>query len=90
MMIRLTAAAVLLLAAGPALADKAAADKCAAGLAPDAKAIYTASAPEFAAAPDGKAVVKAKTQALVKAGTVSMGGARSAAMAAGGCLKLLK
>lgn len=90
MKIRLTVAAVLALVAGPALADKAAADKCAAGLAPDAKAIYASAAPEFASAPDARALVKSKTQALVKAGTVSMGNARTAATAAGGCLKLLK
>ncbi len=90
MKIRLTIAAILALVAGPALADRAAADKCAAGLAPDAKAVYASAAPEFAGAPDPRALLKSKTQALVKAGTVSMGSARSAATAAAGCLKMLK
>ena len=54
----------------PAFADAGAATACAAGLSPAAKAIYDAAAPEFASAADPRALVKAKTIDLVKAGTV--------------------
>jgi membrane fusion protein, multidrug efflux system len=64
-----------------------AADACAAGLPPEAKAIYAAAAPEFAASADPRALVKAKVADLVKAGAVQRDSARSSAMAAGACLR---
>ena len=85
-----SALGLVVLAASPALADQAAAGKCAAGLAPDAKAIYTAAAPQFAASTDPRGLLKDTTRSLITAGTVSMGNARSAAEAAAACLKLLK
>ncbi len=66
-----------------------AADACAAGLAAEAKAIYDAAAPEFAASADPRALVKAKVVDLVKAGAVQRDSARSSATAAGGCLAQL-
>ncbi len=91
MMTRLFSALALAgLLTAPALADQAAADACAAGLSPDARAVYTAAAPGFASASDPRALLKDKTRGLVKAGTVSMGNARAAAQAAATCLMKLK
>ncbi|MFS8036060.1 hypothetical protein ACI7BZ_03685 [Xanthobacter sp. AM11] len=86
----LLASAALALWASPTLADKAAADKCAAGLGGDAKAIYAAAAPGFPAAQDPRALITEKTKALVQAGTVSAMAARGAAEAAGGCLMQMR
>lgn len=86
----LLAGATLGTLAVPALADQAAADKCAAGLGDEAKAIYAAAAPQFASAADPKALVADTTKGLVRSGTVSMGSARSSAEAAGGCLMKLR
>lgn len=87
----LTAAFVLSVAfTVPALADKAAADKCAANLGTDAKAVYAAAAPGFASAADPRALVTEKTKALVTSGAISMGNARPAAEAAGTCLTQLR
>jgi len=66
-----------------------AADACAAGLPAEAKAIYDAAAPEFAASADPRALVKARVVDLVKAGAVQRDSARSSGMAAGGCLAQL-
>lgn len=88
MMKTILASAALLLAfgAGPALADRAAADACAAGLNAEAKAIYDAS---IGAVGSGslKSVVTNSTKSLVAAGTVSKGTARASATAAGACLQ---
>lgn len=84
------ALAILATCIAPAFADKATADKCAAGLDGDAKAIYAASAPSFAGTSDPKALITEKTKALVMAGNVSMGNARGAAEAAGGCLMQMR
>ena len=62
---------------------------CAAGLSPEAKAIYDAAAPEFASSTDPRAVVRSKAADLVKAGTVQRDGARASAMAARDCLTQL-
>jgi len=62
---------------------------CAAGLPPEAKAIYAAAAPEFASSADPRALVRAKVADLVKAGTVQRDSARSSAMAARDCLAQL-
>ncbi|MFG1345387.1 hypothetical protein V5F59_10870 [Xanthobacter autotrophicus DSM 431] len=76
--------------ASPALADQATADKCAANLDADAKAIYVATAPGFASASDPRGLVADKTKALVISGAVPRGTARAAAEAAGTCLTKLK
>jgi hypothetical protein len=80
---------VFALAPGVALADKAAADACAAKLTAKPKLIYDVSYPKIATAtiPD---VLKAETTKLVQAGQVSRAEARPAAEAAGACLKLAK
>ncbi|MFG1431464.1 hypothetical protein V5F44_04640 [Xanthobacter sp. V2C-8] len=77
-----------LLAAGPALADKPAADRCAAKLPPDAHAIYAASAPKLVPGADGRAVVTEETRKLVLGGQLDFNRAHDAAMAAAGCLML--
>jgi len=81
-------AASLLLAAGPALADKAAADRCAAKLSPEARAIYTASAPKLVPGADGRAIVTEETRRLVLAGQLDFNKAQDTAMAAANCLML--
>ena len=88
MMKTILASAGLLLAigAGPALADRAAADACAAGLNAEAKAIYDASIGSIGGG-NLKGVVTDATKSLVAAGTVSKSTARSSAMAAGACLQ---
>lgn len=65
------------------------ADACAAGLSPEAKAIYVAAAPGFAAAADPRAFVRGKVVDLVKAGTVQQATARASAGEARGCLAQL-
>lgn len=86
----MTAAVLSLAFAAPALADQAAADKCAANLGADAKAIYAATAPGFAGAADPRALITDRTKALVQAGTVPMGNARGAAESAVTCLTQLR
>ncbi|WP_127089760.1 hypothetical protein [Aquabacter cavernae] len=89
MFVRLTTAAALCLTATVALADRPAADKCAAGLNADGQSIYAASAAQVTPGADVRAVVKSATETLVRSGSVSMGNARPAAEAAGKCLVLI-
>ncbi len=84
-----SAALVLALGSASAFADKAAADACAAGLAPDAKAIYAASIGSVGSG-DLKSIVTTSTKSLVEAGTIARGTARDSAMAAGQCLEQAK
>lgn len=79
----------LSLLAGPALADQAAATKCAAGLDANAKAVYSAAAPGFADADDKRGYVTGKVRGLVMSGALSRDAARPAAEAAGTCLAKL-
>lgn len=74
------------LVAAPAFADKASADRCAAKLEPEARAIYTASAPLLVPGADGRAVVTEQTRKLVLSGKVSHLSAAESAQAAAGCL----
>ncbi len=67
-----------------------AASACAAHLPAEAEAIDDAAAPEFAAAADLRALVKAKVVVLVKAGTIRRSSARSSARVACDCLKMLR
>ncbi len=76
-------ALLALLSCRAAFADVGSANACAAGLAPAAKAIYDAAAPEFATSPVPRGLLRAKTVDLVKAGMVKEGEARADAMAAG-------
>lgn len=82
------AVAAVLLPTVPALADKAAADRCAAKLNADARAIYTASAPLLVKGADGRAVVTDQTRSLVLSGKVSHLTAAESAQAAADCLIL--
>jgi hypothetical protein len=76
----------LSLSAVPSFADRAAADKCAAGLSADSKLIYAATVGSVKPGVDLKDVVTSKTRSLVMSGKVGRGGARAAAQAAGTCL----
>lgn len=80
--------AVVMLAGSPAHADKAAADRCAAKLTPEARAIYSASAPHLVPGADGRAVVTEQTRTLVLSGKISHLTATESAQAAAGCLIL--
>lgn len=80
----LAATCFVALAAAPALADKAAGDACAAGLSPDAKAIYAAVG---AASGDLRSIVTDATKSLVMSGKIDRGNARANAQAAGACLE---
>lgn len=85
----LTAAALGALSV-PALADQAAADKCAAGLDTNGQAIYVAVAPQVTPSTDLRELVTSVTKSLVSGGAVPMGAARGAAEAAGACLAKLR
>ena len=86
----LAAAVFIVIVPGAAVADTNSATACAAVLPTEAKAICDATAPEFGSAAHARALVKAKTVDLVRAGTVRRGSARSSATAAGTCLKKLR
>ncbi len=90
MKVKITSLALLLTVSSPALADRAGADKCAANLPKDAKAVYDATAPGFASASDARQLITDRVRGLVMSGTLSMSGARPAAEAAGKCLVMLK
>lgn len=79
----------LALVASPALADRSAADACAAGLSADSKSIYNAAIGQVQPGADNRAIVKGIVENMVNAGQLSMFGAKSAAQAAGACLKKL-
>ncbi|MFG1278977.1 hypothetical protein [Xanthobacter autotrophicus] len=80
--------AVTLLSGTAALADKAAADRCATKLPPDAKAIYVSSAPLLVPGADGRAVVTEQTRGLVLSGKIAHAKAAESAQAAATCLVL--
>lgn len=83
-----TGMAGALLSGGPALADKASADRCAAKLTPEAKAIYASSAPLLVPGADGRAVVTEQTRNLVLSGKIAHTKATESAQAAASCLVL--
>ena len=70
-----------------ALANRSAADACAAKLPADAKLIYGAAIGSVTPGIDLREMVRSKTRALVIGGKLSRGQARPAAEAAGVCLK---
>ena len=78
--------ALLALVASPLAAEDAA--TCAAKLDAAGKAIFDAALADVSAGGDLKEVVTEHTKALVAAGTLARGDARSAATAAAACLKL--
>lgn len=71
----------------PSLADRKAADACAAKLSPDAKSVYAATIGSVKPGVDLTAAITEKTRGLVMSGKLSRGAARPAAEAAGTCLK---
>lgn len=73
----------------PALADQAAASKCAAGLDANGQAIYAAAAPQAASTSDLRGLLTDVTKSLVGNGTVPRDAARGAAQAAAACLQKL-
>lgn len=81
-------AATLSLAATAAMADKTAANACAANLGGDAKTIYNAVAPQMGPGASVKDLVTQQTRALVQGGKIAQGNARPAAEQAGQCLLL--
>ena len=80
----------LILIGSPALADRKAADACAAGLPADSSAIYTAAVGRVGPGKDNKAIVKGIAQDMVSAGKLNVMTVRSVAQAAGQCLEKLK
>ena len=78
--------AALSLSAIPSFADKAAADKCAAGLSADSKLIYADTIGAVAPGVNLRDIVRSKTRSLVISGKVGRSGAQAAAEAAGACL----
>ncbi len=82
--------AMALVWAGPAAADRAAADRCAARLPKEARAIYSASVPRLGPGADGRAIVTEQTRALVMSGSVDHLTANQSAEAAAQCLMLLR
>lgn len=86
MRILTTAALAVLLAAPAARADRAAADRCAAGLSPASKALYNASLAEVLGGQSPRDALTGNARAMVMNGTLSRAEARPAAEAAGPCL----
>ncbi len=80
-------AAALSICTSPALANRAAADACAARLSAESKLIYAATIGAVAPGVDLKEIVRSKTRGLVMAGKLNRGQALAAAEAAGACLK---
>ena len=97
MTVRFTAQAVALvlalsipvvIGAGGARADEAAANACAAQLPKDARTIYDTTLPLLTPNADLRSLVTASTRKLAIAGTIDRSTARDNAMAAAKCLQL--
>ena len=73
----------------PALADRKAADGCAASLPAGSKEIYAQAVDKIKPGADNKAIVKAIAENMVSTGQLSMLSAKTTAQAAGACLKKL-
>lgn len=71
-------------------ADQASADACAGGLSKDGQLLYSKTAPTIKPATNIKDALTSVGRPLVMNGTLSREAARTAAEAAGECLKLLK
>ncbi len=87
---RLSIAAVLAVCLLPAVAyaDRDAADACAAKLSNDGQMLYAEALPKVTPQNDIKAALTAVARPLVMKGTMSRDVARTAAEAAGECMKL--
>jgi hypothetical protein len=83
-------AAILLTAPSLAFANPAAALKCSANLAPEAKLIYDTVFPLLTPTSVIRDVIKQQTRSLVLAGKVKRATAPDSAKAAGGCLRMLR
>lgn len=80
----------LAMSPGLSLADTAAADACAAKLSPVAQEIYKTTLASNPTPADGRSLVVAEVEKLIKAGTVTMSEGRAAGEAAGKCLEMLE
>lgn len=87
---RIFAAALLVVLPVAAHADQAAGSACAANLSPTGQMLYNKTAPTITPKSDIKDALTAQARPLVMNGTLSRDAARTAAEAAGECLKLLK
>ncbi|WP_431282207.1 hypothetical protein ACQW02_22815 [Humitalea sp. 24SJ18S-53] len=89
--LRLLSAAVLglWLAAGPALADRSIADRCAAALPAAGKTLYDRALPTVTSGTAIPDALRSAARSLVMAGFMTRDVARPAAEAAGGCLSHL-
>lgn len=91
-MIRLLLATGLVIAVAMpvAHADRPAADRCAASLSPNSRAIYDRSLTDVVSGQSITDVVSTVTRAMVFAGLLPVGDARPSAIAAADCLKLVR
>jgi hypothetical protein len=88
-MLRSSIFAVLALTATVSFAGQQEANQCAAGLSPESKTIYDASAPKLSGSSDLRTVVTDTTRSLVMSGKVGRSTAVDSAEAAGKCLAML-
>ncbi len=97
MIVRLTASVAfamvlslpIVIGAGRARADEAAANACAAQLPKDAQTIFRTTLPQLTPNASLRSLVTANTRKLAMAGTIDRGDARQSAIAAGKCLQLV-
>ena len=89
-MLRWTAFALVALSPFSALADRAAGDACAAGLAPTSQEIYQRTMAETPTPETIRDIVAAKTKEMVAEGKLGLFSAKSAAQDAGKCMALFK
>ena len=80
-------AALLISHATPSLANRSAADACAAKLPANAKLVYAAAIGSVAPGVDLVETIRGKARSLVMAGKLDRAQAQSAGQAAGACLK---
>lgn len=73
-----------------ALADRKAADACAASLSPAAKQVYEATLASHPTPGTGRSVVVATVEKMIAEGKLTMAEGRAAGEAAGGCLKMME
>ena len=86
----IAAGLVLLATSSAALADRAAADRCAASLQPAGKALYDASLSEVLGGESVRDALTGNARSMVMGGQLSRSDARPAAEAAAPCLQQLK
>jgi hypothetical protein len=83
-------AALALLAARPALADRAVAESCAQSLSPEGQTIYRAAAPLMRPGTDIAGLLREEIRPMVLGGQLGIATARSQARAAAACLQALQ